>query len=140
MKKALYLLLFLSSICLPKTKAQDLTVAVEYMSYLSTQHSDIQADYMAYTSAVAHGKSARKVENRRQALIETVENAILNAKQMPAFKGNKALRDSLASCLKLTQLVLNEDYAKILDMEEIAEQSYDAMEAYMLAQDLAQKN
>jgi len=29
--------------------------------------------------------------------------------------------------------LLNEDYAKIVNMEEISEQSYDAMEAYLLA-------
>jgi hypothetical protein len=39
--------------------------------------------------------------------------------------------------LELSYQVLNNDYSKIVDMEELAEQSYDAMEAYMAAQQIA---
>ena len=38
---------------------------------------------------------------------------------------------------ELVNIVLKEDYAKIVDMEAIAEQSYDDMEAYMMARDMA---
>jgi hypothetical protein len=37
----------------------------------------------------------------------------------------------------MTYHILNDDYGKIVNLEEVAEQSYDAMEAYFLAQDLA---
>jgi hypothetical protein len=37
--------------------------------------------------------------------------------------------------MKLYYNVLNEDYSKIINMEEIAEQSYDLMEAYLLAEE-----
>ena len=41
--------------------------------------------------------------------------------------------------MKLYYNVLNEDYSKIINMEEIAEQSYDAMEAYMMAEEMVDK-
>jgi hypothetical protein len=56
---------------------------------------------------------------------------------MPDFEGDKALRDSTISYLEISKAVLNNDYGKIVDMEEVAEQSYDLMETYMLAQEKA---
>jgi hypothetical protein len=38
---------------------------------------------------------------------------------------------------RIANLVLKEDYAKIVDMEAVSEESYDAMEAYMLARERA---
>jgi hypothetical protein len=58
---------------------------------------------------------------------------------MPAYKGDKSFRDSTTNFLKMYYNVLNEDYSKIINMEEVAEQSYDAMEAYFLAQELVDK-
>ena len=60
-----------------------------------------------------------------------------NIAKMPDFEGDKSLRDSTVSYLSLCYNVLNEDYSKILDLEEIAEQSFDLMEAYLLAQQKA---
>jgi hypothetical protein len=117
--------------------AQDLKVPVNYLNHMSTQNREITKDYMSYSSAVAHGKSARKVENRRKEMIASTKTAISNISKMPPFEGDKSLRDSVVAFLKLSYNVLNEDYAKIVDMEEVAEQSYDAMEAYLLAQDMA---
>jgi hypothetical protein len=56
---------------------------------------------------------------------------------MPPYKGDKTLRDTTVAYLKILDNVFNEDYGKIVNMEEIAEQSYDAMEAYMMAKDKA---
>jgi len=39
--------------------------------------------------------------------------------------------------MSLNESLLKQDYAKIVDMKAIAEQSYDLMEAYVLAQELA---
>jgi hypothetical protein len=100
-------------------------------------HREITKDMMSYTSAVAHGKSARKIENRRKELLQTVTDARRKIGAMPAFKGDKSLRDSTARFLMAYFHILNDDYGKIVNMEEVAEQSYDAMEAYMLAQELA---
>ncbi len=58
---------------------------------------------------------------------------------MPSYKGEKAYRDSAVSFMKLYYNVLNEDYSKIINMEDIAEQSYDDMEAYMMAKEMVDK-
>ncbi len=132
------LLLFFSSFSSLFAQTQpDLTQAGSYMTYIGQQYREITKDFLSYASAAGHGKSARKVENRRKELIQTVNEARQKVGSMPAFEGDKTLRDSVASYLLITYHILNDDYGKIINLEDVAEQSYDAMEAYLLAQDLA---
>ena len=119
------------------SSAQSSTNPGEYMDFFSVEYLQIQKDMWDYTRSVSHGKSARKVEKRRAELIQTTSSAKNKAKRAKAFKENVRYRDSVIHYFELIEIVLREDYAKILDMEAIAEQSYDAMEAYMMARDMA---
>lgn len=110
-----------------------------YLSAIGNQFYEISNARMSYTSAASHGKSARKVEKRRAELLTTIKTAEASIRRMKPFNGSTAYRDSVVSYLKLNRIVLTEDYGKILDLEEIAEQSYDAMEAYMLAKEKAEE-
>lgn len=111
--------------------------AIEYMNSFSAEYQKLQQDMWDYTSSVSHGKSARKVEKRRFELIQTSNASLSKAKSMKAFNKSTTYRDSVVEYFKVVNLVLKEDYAKIVDMEEIAENSYDAMEAYMTARERA---
>jgi hypothetical protein len=125
--------LFLSSMLC----AQSTTNAGEYMSYFSGEYQRIQEDMWDYTRSVSHGRSARTVEKRRGELIASTGAALKRAKSANDFNGNARYRDSVVLYFTLIDLVLREDYAKVVDMEAVAEQSYDAMEAYMMARELA---
>ncbi len=111
--------------------------ASEYMNTISTKYRTIQEGVWDYTSTVAHGKSAKKVESTRTSLIQTTFKVLNEVKKMPDFEGDAAYRDSVASFLNIYYLILKEDYAKIVDMEEISERSYNDMEAYMNAKEAA---
>lgn len=117
--------------------AQTLETAVQYLEVMAAKKREISESSMSYSSAVAHNKSGRKIDKRRRELMQSVQNAISTIKALPDWKGDVALRDSTVSYLNANYHVLNEDYAKIIDLEEVAEQSYDAMEAYINAQELA---
>ncbi len=117
--------------------AQNLTVPSEYLGYVNEQCTQITNDMMAYTSAASHSKNAKKVEKKRFELMQTLRQSVYNMKKLKPFKGDAALRDSTVAYFQITAAVLNEDYAKIVNMEEVAEQSYDAMEAFMLAKEKA---
>jgi hypothetical protein len=119
------------------TYSQDVTTPGGYMSTISEKIKVINQTYINYLSAVSHGKSARKVEKLRQKTVDDIFNARGEVMGTGGFKGDKTLRDATAAYLKTCYLVFNEDYGKIVNMEEIAEQSYDAMEAYLLAQSKA---
>lgn len=112
--------------------AQDLENAGQYMGYISLQSENISKKFLSYASASAHGKRARKVENLRNKLLDEVQEARMNISGMPAFKGDKSYRDTSVSFMKMYYNILNDDYSKVLNMEEIAEQSYDEMEAFLL--------
>jgi hypothetical protein len=141
MTKIYFLLSFISaSLTAPyTTQAQNFTDPAAYLGYVGEQFSAISNDMMSYTSAASHGKSARKVEKKRAELMETIKTAELNMRKLKPFEGDASLKDSVASYFRLNRLVLNEDYSKIVNMEEVAEQSYDKMEAYMLAKEKATK-
>ena len=117
--------------------AQTFDNAGTYMDYITNEHRAIMQDVLGYTSAVAHGKSARKVDKRRKEMLVTIKDAKKKIAAMPPYKGDRSYRDSVVVLLEMTYIVMNEDYEKIVNMEEIAEQSYDAMEAYMKAQEVA---
>lgn len=119
--------------------AQNLENPGEYMDYINNQQHNISKKFMSYTSASAHGKRAKKVENLRSKLLNEVQEARMNISGMPSFKGDKEYRDTAVSFMKLYYNILNEDYSKIIDLEEISEQSYDDMEAYMMAQEKVQE-
>ncbi len=111
--------------------------ALQYMDKISKEFTKISEETWDYTRAVAHNKKAKQIENRRRDMLNANRNGLNKIKNMPDFKGDAAYRDSTLRYLELSYLVLNNDYSKIVDMEEISEQSYDAMEAYMTAQEQA---
>ena len=108
-----------------------------YLDFIGKEFKQISSDMWDYTSAAAHGKRARAIENKRKDLVAQITKSMAKIKSLPGYEGNTAYRDSVVSYLRLNKLVLNDDYAKIVDMEEISEQSYDAMEAYMMAKERA---
>lgn len=111
--------------------------AGQYLDAIGKSSEKVSAMYLSYLSAMGHNKSARKVEKRRLEVLDAILNARLEAQGLPAWKGDRSFKDSTVAYYKLMYSVFNEDFAKIVDMEEIAEQSYDAMEAYMLAKEKA---
>lgn len=118
-------------------KAQVFETPLEYLQYIGNANEELTLKYMVYISSISHGKSARKVEKRRLEVVDAIHNTRANIQGMPPYKGDKTFRDTSVAYFKILNNVFNEDYAKIVNMEEIAEQSYDAMEAYMLAQEKA---
>ena len=109
--------------------------ASAYMEAITKEYRSIQEDMWDYTNAASHGKSAKTVEQKRSALVKTTYAAKGKVSRMPDYEGNTMYRDSVVAFLDIYYLVLKEDYANIVDMEEIAEQSYDLMEAYMMAKE-----
>jgi hypothetical protein len=116
---------------------EDLKSSGGYLSYITSIFKPIQKDTWDYTKAVAHNKSARKVENRRKELIASINVGIGKIKRLKDFEGDASLRDSSLSFLQIDKAVIEQNYEKIMEMEDIAEQSYDNMEAYLMAQQKA---
>lgn len=107
--------------------------AGQYMDQIAANYGPIKKDTWEYMVAVGNGRSARKIDKRRKELIASVDAARVTISKMKPWEGDASYRDSAAAYLKLSKSILLEDYGRIIDMEEVAEQSYDLMEAYLLA-------
>ncbi|WP_276365398.1 hypothetical protein [Chryseolinea sp. H1M3-3] len=110
---------------------------VDHMNALNALEENLSKKYLSYMSEVAHGSRARKMEKRRTELINSVNEAIRQGGKLRPYKGDVSLRDAFKDYWTVLLSVFKEDYAKIVDMEEVAEQSYDAMEATLLIQEKA---
>lgn len=131
-KLATLILLFSAFAAFPQGES-----AVDHMRFFTSREHELSEKYMDYISQVAHGHRARKMEKRRQEVIGQIRQSLNEANRLRPYKGDPSLRDAYKTYWDILLKVFNEDYHKIVDMEEIAEQSYDQMEAYMLAQEKA---
>jgi hypothetical protein len=111
--------------------AQDAT-PLTYLNGFDKPLSEVNKKYIQYVSATSHGASVRRSEKKRQDLIAQVDKSRSAVIDLGFYKGDKSLQQSTLDYLKLVNNNLNDDYAKMVNLEEIAEQSYDNMEAYIL--------
>ena len=132
----LFYAISITLLCLypPEAKTQTFKDPVSYLNFITEELSTRSKEQWDYTRAVAHSRSARKVEKRRKELLVITKQALSKIRRMPVYNKNSALRDTAAAYLSISYNVLNDDYSKIMDLEEIAERSYNDMEAYLLAE------
>lgn len=130
----LFPVLLLISIC-SSAIGQDLQNPGDYISAISKARGDMEAKYMQYMSAAAHGRRARKVEKLRLEVLDNINQSKYNTIGLPIYKGDNSLRQGSIDYIQFCFRVFNEDYKKIVNMEELAEQSFDEMQAYLLLQE-----
>lgn len=111
--------------------------AGEYMDELSKDMKAISQASWEYVSATSHGNNAKKVDKKRLDLLQILSDSKDRVSKIGDFNGNTTYRDAVIKYLEMSFAIFNQDYAELVDMEEVAEQSYDYMEAYMLAKEKA---
>lgn len=123
--------------CFTTVNAQGGQEASLYFSEVIEPFESLKEDTWSYLKAVTKRKGAKKVEGKRIELLKNLKSASKKVKAKKGYGSSTEFRDAIVKYFDLTYIVLNEDFGKILDMEEISEQSYDAMEAYLLAKEKA---
>lgn len=135
MKTTISAIILFFSLC--TAFAQEFKQPVDYLEFMAKESDVIARNTWKYTLAVAHSKSARKIDNTRKSLVKSIQNAksrIENLKD--GYKGDVEYRDQMVAYLSISENHINEEYDKIIDMQEVADQSYDYMEAYILAREM----
>jgi hypothetical protein len=107
----------------------------DYITAIYRARGDMDNKYMQYLSATAHTHRARKVEKLRQEVLDNITESRYKTTDLPIYKGDNSLRKGSIDYIQLCYIVFNEDYKKIVNMEELAEQSVDEMQAYLLLQE-----
>jgi hypothetical protein len=113
--------------------------AAAYLQNFSKISVAIGQKYISYVSASSHGKSTKKIDKSRQQLVTEISEASAKVNMLPFYKGDKKIWEASKEYYILLNKVFNDNFTSIVDMEEIAEQSYDAMETYMLAKEVAEQ-
>ncbi|WP_396158138.1 hypothetical protein [Flavobacterium sp.] len=117
--------------------AQEFKSAEEYLTYIEKEQGLISKSTWKYTTAVAHSKSARRIDNTRKQLIKSIEAAQKKINILKdGYKGDVEYKNQVLQYLDICKININEEYEKLINMQEVAEQSYDDMEAYLLMRDL----
>ncbi len=96
-------------------------------------------EMFSYLKAITKGRSARKIENKRQDLLQQIVAEISEIRLVRSYNGDNALKEACIKYLNLQKTILKDDYAKIMDLEELAEKSYDGMEMYLNMQEKANR-
>ncbi len=109
--------------------------AGDYMTAMSNAQLEMNQKYMAYISASAHSRRERKIEKLRGQALESINNAKYKTTDLPKYKGDNSLRQASIDYIQFCFRIFNEDYSKIVNMEEIAEQSVDQMQAFLLLEE-----
>ena len=116
---------------------QTFKTPLEYMDFISNEQQGITKNMWKYTKAIAHSKNEKNVDAKRASVIKSLERAIMKIEKAKSFEGEEEYKNRVLETLRLNENLMKQDYEKIIDMKAVAEQSYDAMEAYMLARELA---
>ena len=120
--------------CLNLTAQSAAENAATNLEKVNDQMKLLNQKYIIYISEMAHGK-AKKAEKKHADYLNQITNFRYALIEIPYSNGDKSLHEGVKKYLKMVETIQREDYAKIVNMEEIAEQSYDAMEAYILFKD-----
>lgn len=120
--------------------AQEFKTPIDYLNYLGKEQRAISRSTWKYTSAVAHSTSARRIEATRKQLVKSIQVASKKIEALKnGYKGDVEFRDKVLNYLYFAEKNINEEYSKIIDMQDVAQQSYDFMEAYIMTRDLVNK-
>lgn len=133
-------ILFITLLCftIQNSTAQKFDSPSDYLSFVGDELEIISKNNWKYTKAVAHSKNDRTVSSKRKVLVKSVERAFLKVQRADGYDGDE-YKNQVLKHLTFNKNILNNDYAEILDMKAIAEQSYDLMEAYIIAQEMAEE-
>ena len=120
-----------------KANSQTFDQPVEYLDFISGEYQELTKQMWKYTKAIAHGKSDRNIERRREKLVEMMEESIEKIKKADSYNEENDFKEKIINNLQVNKSLMNNEYDKVVDMKAVAQQSYDKMEAYMLAQEMA---
>jgi hypothetical protein len=106
-----------------------------YMNAIDNAENAMNQSYMAYVSAAAHSSRKRKIEKMRVQAVVSITDCRYKIIELPIYKGDNSLRQSSINYVQVCYKVFNDDYAHLINMEDISEQSFDGMQAYLLVQE-----
>lgn len=130
MKKSLFFVLILT-LSSAKLFSQDFSDPLEYLNFIDQKQHAIAEDMWTYISTSAHSNRDRKITRKKTDLLQTINDAKLEVRRMPAYNGSTDLRDSMVAYLDFSAKLLTAELTEMEALEFDAKKSYKAMQAYL---------
>lgn len=128
-----YTYFILCSIFLSPQFSYSQSKSLKYMKEIQSILNDSKKEVFQYLKVIVKGRNIKKVESKREKLIDKIDS---EHEKFQKIEDSKLKQEGL-KYLSTLKIVLTDDYEKIMDIEEIAEKSYDNMEAYFNMQEKA---
>ncbi|HEX8330475.1 MAG TPA: hypothetical protein VF629_23285 [Hymenobacter sp.] len=119
--------------------AQTFEDPASYNNAIVNEQTELLKKNLRYISKAAHSENDRKIESRRLEVVEQNKVAVAKIQRMPAYKGNADLRSSALTAFKTMLEVYSADYKQVNALAATRTQSFEAMERYFAAQEVAEQ-
>ncbi|MDB5234108.1 MAG: hypothetical protein JWR44_1101 [Hymenobacter sp.] len=127
-----------AALALPSA-AQTFADPASYNNAIVNEQLDLLKKNLRYISKAAHSENDRKIESRRLEVVEQNKVAVAKLQHMAAYKGNTDLRASALNAFKTMLEVYTADYKQVNVLATTRTQSFEAMERYFAAQEVAEQ-
>jgi hypothetical protein len=111
----------------------------KYFEYINAHHGAIVNKNMEYIQYAVHSNDLMEIEEKRMELITQIAESILNVRKTPPYEEDSKMKDELESVLKEYLESFRIDFNEVNILKKESQNSYEAMEAYLNAQDEAEK-
>lgn len=112
---------------------------VDYSTAIFNAHTAAANKNMEYLQYAVHSEDIAVVEQKRTALIQQIQESLQTVKAMPPFQGDSRLRDEIAGVLQIYLESYQSELQRVNSLKLASKESFEAMEQYLKASDLAEK-
>lgn len=120
--------------------AQSFEHPVDYNNFIVGEMNEIVSKNLAYISQSVHSDDFEQVEGKRKDLITQIQTAHKNISQTKPYEKGEKLQSECVEVLNMYQQIFEIEYQEVNVLKQSSEASFEAMEAYFVAQDKAEKN
>jgi hypothetical protein len=92
-----------------------------------------------YISLTIHSEDYDQLEKKRKEVVDGIAAAKAHVREMPPLEGDTKLRDEAVDVLNEYKTAFELDFKSILNLKRKSKDSFEAMEAYFIAQDKAEE-
>lgn len=120
--------------------AQEFEHPVEYNNFVVEEMNQIVGKNLEYISQSVHSDNFQQTEIKRKNLVKQIQSAYNNISQTNPYENGEKLQTECVEVLNMYKQVFEIEFQEVNVLKQTSKESYEAMEAYFLAQDQAEKN
>lgn len=110
--------------------------AAEYMAAVNANYMQLSKDTWDYIKKATTANNVARIDKKRLELIQTLKETKYKVSKVSSYNGDNDLKEAVKNYIDMSIYTLTNDFKQIINLEKIAEESYDDMEAYFALKDV----